>query len=135
MTAYACPVCGAISHNPFDLRGRYCGRCHTFADDVPAAAGLGPVDGGWRVKTSGDRRVYVDVVAELDGWLLVTRLVDHPDGWVQGWRYDASGIGPDGVRSTMESAFRVAVAAARAWDGADGTAPDGYDGEVLTGRA
>ena len=28
--AYCCPLCGAVSHNPNDLRERYCGRCHRF---------------------------------------------------------------------------------------------------------
>lgn len=34
--AFRCPRpgCGAVSHNPNDLRHRYCGRCHRFADDL-----------------------------------------------------------------------------------------------------
>jgi hypothetical protein len=34
--AFACPFCGAVSHNPNDLRERYCGRCHVFTDQVLA---------------------------------------------------------------------------------------------------
>jgi hypothetical protein len=28
-----CPKCGMVSHNPNDVRERYCGRCHAFHDD------------------------------------------------------------------------------------------------------
>lgn len=31
--SYTCPRCGAISHNPNDLRERYCGACHKFEDE------------------------------------------------------------------------------------------------------
>jgi hypothetical protein len=31
---YRCPYCSAISHNPSDLRYRYCARCHRFAEDL-----------------------------------------------------------------------------------------------------
>ncbi len=27
---FACPRCGKISHNPNDVRERYCGACHEF---------------------------------------------------------------------------------------------------------
>jgi RecJ-like exonuclease len=30
--SFACPRCGAVSYNPNDIRERYCGRCHQFAD-------------------------------------------------------------------------------------------------------
>ena len=33
--AYTCPSCGAVSHHPMDEQEGYCGRCHTFADDIP----------------------------------------------------------------------------------------------------
>jgi hypothetical protein len=34
MTAsFICPHCGTESFNPNDIRERYCGRCHVFADD------------------------------------------------------------------------------------------------------
>ena len=33
MSAFVCPYCGAESHNPNDVRERYCGRCHVFVDD------------------------------------------------------------------------------------------------------
>lgn len=25
---FTCPRCGAVSHNPNDIRARYCGACH-----------------------------------------------------------------------------------------------------------
>jgi ribosomal protein S27AE len=31
--SYVCARCGAESFNPNDIRERYCGRCHAFADD------------------------------------------------------------------------------------------------------
>ncbi len=30
-----CPKCGMVSHNPNDVRERYCGNCHAFHDDFP----------------------------------------------------------------------------------------------------
>jgi hypothetical protein len=30
---YTCPICGTVSHNANDAAQRFCGRCHTFADD------------------------------------------------------------------------------------------------------
>jgi hypothetical protein len=30
---YSCPWCGRVSYNPNDLAQRYCGACHTWADD------------------------------------------------------------------------------------------------------
>ena len=29
-----CPKCGTVSHNPNDVRERYCGACHAFHDDA-----------------------------------------------------------------------------------------------------
>ena len=31
---FACPRCGAVSHNPNDAANRYCGRCHMFVEDA-----------------------------------------------------------------------------------------------------
>jgi hypothetical protein len=31
---FTCPFCGAVSHNPNDVRMRYCARCHVFMGDV-----------------------------------------------------------------------------------------------------
>jgi hypothetical protein len=31
--SYTCPRCGRTSHNPNDVRERYCGACHTFEGD------------------------------------------------------------------------------------------------------
>jgi hypothetical protein len=33
LSTFVCPHCGAASHNPNDVRERYCGRCHRFVDD------------------------------------------------------------------------------------------------------
>jgi predicted amidophosphoribosyltransferase len=35
--SFTCPRCGSVSYNPNDIRERYCGRCHAFVDDPPAA--------------------------------------------------------------------------------------------------
>lgn len=35
---YVCPHCGAVSHNPNDLRFRYCAACGRFAEDAPASS-------------------------------------------------------------------------------------------------
>lgn len=32
---FTCPRCGAVSYNRNDITERYCGRCHTFLDDMP----------------------------------------------------------------------------------------------------
>lgn len=32
---YTCPGCGAVSHNPDDVRYRYCGACHLTEDEHP----------------------------------------------------------------------------------------------------
>jgi hypothetical protein len=32
--SYACPKCGAVSHNPHDLANRYCAACHVFEGDA-----------------------------------------------------------------------------------------------------
>jgi hypothetical protein len=31
--SFTCPHCRATSHNPTDVRERYCGRCNHFCDD------------------------------------------------------------------------------------------------------
>lgn len=30
---FVCPKCEAVTFHPEDVRQRYCGRCHLFADD------------------------------------------------------------------------------------------------------
>lgn len=32
-SVFKCPDCGTVSHNPNDVRQRWCGRCHAFVDD------------------------------------------------------------------------------------------------------
>ena len=43
----ACPKCGMVSHNPNDVRERYCGNCHGFHIDL-----LKP--GYWMNETGGE---------------------------------------------------------------------------------
>lgn len=38
--AFTCPICGRVSHNPHDLRWRYCDACKVFVDDVDLAEAL-----------------------------------------------------------------------------------------------
>jgi hypothetical protein len=44
---FTCPFCGTVSHNPNDVRERYCGRCHVFVIDVRCK------DRGHEVNTDG----------------------------------------------------------------------------------
>jgi hypothetical protein len=37
---FTCPLCGAVSYNPHDIRERYCGRCHLFVEEGMAATPL-----------------------------------------------------------------------------------------------
>lgn len=73
---YTCPFCGAVSHNPDDVRERYCGRCHQFATDnspegVELIVGrIKPLLAGWHPATQG--AVLADLVAI---WL-----ASHPPG-------------------------------------------------------
>lgn len=138
MTAYVCPLCGALSHHPADAEMRYCCWCRQCASDPPSPVhdlieSLEVIDGGWRVKATDDGRLHLDVMGEMWGWLLVTTPIGegpaHRLGWVQvrGWCYRGYGLGPDRIGRTMSSAFRAAVTAAQAWEGADDTAPAGYD--------
>lgn len=32
-----CPQCGRTSHNPNDVREKYCGACHQYHDTMPVA--------------------------------------------------------------------------------------------------
>jgi hypothetical protein len=32
--SFTCPKCGAVSHNPNDVREKYCGACHLFFGEV-----------------------------------------------------------------------------------------------------
>jgi hypothetical protein len=36
-----CPKCGMVSHNPNDVRERYCGNCHSFHDQMAIYAWVG----------------------------------------------------------------------------------------------
>jgi hypothetical protein len=89
---------------------------------LAAGMGLEHIDGGWRVKTAGTH--YLDVMRQIWNWRLVTTPLDDPLGYDRGWCY--AGTGP--------ASFLAAVLAAMAWDGADGTEPEGWNKNVQTGE-
>lgn len=37
MPSITCPQCGMTSHNPNDVRERYCGNCHQYHDTMTGA--------------------------------------------------------------------------------------------------
>ena len=54
-----CPKCGRVSHNPNDVRERYCGACHAFHDDLLRDSSE------LLLKASGGRKAGVHRVANL----------------------------------------------------------------------
>ena len=55
-SSITCPRCGRTSHNPNDVRERYCGACHVFHGDAhpalaPYAVEVFRLDGGGLVAT------------------------------------------------------------------------------------
>jgi hypothetical protein len=38
--AIRCLLCQRVSHNPHDIRERYCGQCHMFHDDAGLLLGI-----------------------------------------------------------------------------------------------
>ncbi len=64
--SFTCPRCGAVSHNPNDIRERYCGRCHVFAEQffvpgpvfVCAACGATQVERMIRCEQCGEPLVF-----------------------------------------------------------------------------
>lgn len=46
--SFTCPRCQAVSYNPNDIRERYCGRCHQFADQPALDMGHNPALGANR---------------------------------------------------------------------------------------
>jgi hypothetical protein len=94
---------------------------------------LTPIDGGYSVRPSADGRHRIDVLRMLYGWRLVTTPTTGPlaDQVIdKGWCYFGHGPAASGRERTMRDAFRAAVLAAYAWDGADDTEPVGYDKAV-----
>lgn len=83
---------------------------------------LTPIDGGYRVKLSDDGRHHIDLLRMLFNWRVVATPVAHPDCYDRGWCYFGTG----------DQSFRKALLAALVWDGADDTAPAGYDKQVGT---
>lgn len=41
--AIKCLLCNRISHNPNDIRQRYCGNCHTFHDNFSDSESSGAI--------------------------------------------------------------------------------------------
>lgn len=59
MASITCPKCGRTSHNPHDVRERYCGACHVFIDSLLAF------------------RVYVDGALVEERWLDPSSEIDE----------------------------------------------------------
>ncbi len=51
MSAFACPQCGMVSHNPADAEHGYCGNCHEFTGVKP---------GSLRFRLYVDRRIVAE---------------------------------------------------------------------------
>jgi hypothetical protein len=84
--------------------------------------GLQPCDGGYRVKETETH--YIEVVRMIYNWRLATTPKHSPMTYERGWCY--AGTGP--------VSFTAAVLAAMAWDGADGTEPEGWNKNIQTGE-
>jgi hypothetical protein len=92
------------------------------ADLLDLVENLTPIDGGYRVKLSDDGRHHIDMLRMIFNWRVVTTPVDMPLVYDRGWCYFGTG----------DQSFRKALLAALVWDGADDTAPAGYDKQVGT---
>lgn len=83
--------------------------------------GLQPCDGGFRVKETETH--YIEVVRMIYNWRLATTPKHSPMTYDRSWCYAGTGA----------PSFTAAVLAARAWDGADGTEPVGWNKNNQTG--
>lgn len=80
------------------------------------------VDGGLRVKDTGTH--WVDVMRMIFNWRVTRTPKDGPGVADRAWCYYGTGT----------EALLRAVMAARDWDGGDGTEPEGWDKDAMTGR-
>lgn len=108
-------------------------RTATAADLLADAV---EIDGGYCIKRVSDRHC-VDVLRMMHNWR-VTRTerpagVDEHGycGMDRGYCYFGHGHDAAGSPRTMTHAKLRAIAAALAWDGADDTAPEGFDKDVF----
>ena len=72
---FACPRCGAVSHNPNDAAHRYCGRCHLFVEDAPPY---------WRCQPQETRMTETEMPMEFTTHMLKTTVetlidLDEPE--------------------------------------------------------
>ncbi len=58
MSAFCCPDCGMVSHNPADLEHGYCGNCHAFTG-IPERHAL-------RFRLHVERRVVAEAWVTLE---------------------------------------------------------------------
>lgn len=101
----------------------------TAVQDMTVAAKLSkiyerlimPIDGGFRIKETPTH--YIDVQRMIFNWRLCTCPKDAPFSYDGGWCYFGCGV---------DTLLRV-VQAAIDWDGAEGTAPAGWNKDVFTG--
>lgn len=51
--SFTCPFCARISHNPHDVRERYCASCHVFVDDEQSVRAFQTRQGGGPLPADG----------------------------------------------------------------------------------
>ena len=90
--------------------------------DLAEEMGLQSCDGGYRVKETETH--YIEVVRMIFNWRLATTPKHSPMTYDRGWCYAGTGL----------RSFMAAVLAAMAWDGADGSEPDGWNKNIQTGE-
>jgi hypothetical protein len=93
-------------------------------DDLEIARSLGIeiIDGGYRVGQTPTH--WIDVMPMIYNWRVCRLRKDSPMTYDRAWCYYGTGF----------ASFLKAVLGARAWDGADDTAPAGWDKNPLTGQ-
>lgn len=74
-----------------------------------------PIAGGLRVKTTATH--HIDMLRMLFNWRICTTPIGEPNCYDRHWCYKGTGL----------DTFMAAVLAAHAWDGAEGTEPDGWN--------
>lgn len=77
---------------------------------------------GFRVKETETH--YIDVLPMIVNWRVTRSPKDDPTGYDRAWCF----------YGTHFAAMMAAVLGATAWDGADDTAPPGWDKNAMTGE-
>jgi len=106
-----CPKCGMVSHNPNDVRERYCGNCHAFHDQLLTNCLRPP--GYWMNETGGE--LVPAITRYLDGLRLsprdVTLIRLYLQQWIGSPVWDTNPALDDAGRETLarlrETAGRV----------------------------